>query len=322
MDPRKLITNEDCERFARAWQMMLGASKITLLTHYNPDGDGVSACAALDHILRKLGKEVETIYPTPLKVAINRQPKKVLVNTHSQGPDLIVACDTANYERLYYPEQFHAIPLINIDHHVSSSINPTINLLDPVAPSTCDYLYRLLVSIDAALVDKFVAECLLYGILYDTQSFSIQSTSSQVLRVAADLIDRGVEYHPLAQELMYRKKPTEIKFWGSILTQMQSNAAGSVVWVVIKQKELKAVGLPTEVIAGLENLFAQLAVAGVTILFYEDSQGKSKASFRSKGVDVNVVAKKFGGGGHKLASGLMSDVSLDVLVPQIIACFE
>ena len=322
MKLRNLITNEDAERFARAWQMMLGASKITLLTHYNPDGDGVSACAALDHILRGLGKEVETVYPTPLKVAINRQPKKILINVHDQVPDLVVICDTANYERLYYPEQFRSIPAINIDHHVSSSINPTINLLDPVAPSTCDYLYRLLVSVDPSLVDKFVAECLLYGILYDTQSFSIQSTSAQVLRVAADLIDRGVDYHPLAQELMYRKQPAELKFWGQLLSKMQSNASGSVVWIVVKQQDLKAAGLPTEVIAGLENLFAQLAVTAVTLLFYEDSQGKSKASFRSKGVNVNEVAKKFGGGGHKLASGLMSDIPLDELVQQVTACFE
>lgn len=322
MNSKCLIINEDVAKFAQAWELMLNANKITLLTHYNPDGDGVSACAALDHILRNFGKEIEVVYPTTLKVPIRRQAKKVLINTHEQEPDLVVICDTANYERLYYPDGFHVIPSVNIDHHVSSSIKPTVNLLDPLAPSTCDYLYRLLISVDPSLIDKFVAECLLYGILYDTQSFSIQSTSAQVLRIAADLIDCGVDYYPLTQELMYRKQPRELKFWGQVITQMQASASGNVAWIVIKQKDLKAAGLSTESIAGMENLFAQLAIAGVTMLFYEDSQGKSKVSFRSKGTDVNIVAKKFGGGGHKLASGVMSDTPLDELVPQVIACFE
>ncbi len=322
MNIKNLITSIDQANVARAWEMINAAHNITLLTHYNPDGDGVSACAALDHILNKLGKSVETVYPTPLKVAIKRQPAKVLINRHEQQPDLIIMCDTANYERLYYPEQFKGVSSINIDHHISSSINPTINFVDGKAPSTCDYLYRLLFAVDEALVDKFVAECLLYGILYDTQSFSIQGTSSQVLRIAADLIDKGVEYHALAQELMFRKQFAEIKFWGDMLARVQTNASGNAVWIVVKQKDFKAAGLSLSVVAGLENFIAQLAVAQVTMLFYEDDQGKSKVSFRSKRPDVNAVAKQFGGGGHKFASGLISDEPLDSLVPKVIACFE
>lgn len=321
MEMNMFLSQMEQELFKKAWDCIEKAQKITLLTHYNPDGDGVSACAALDHVLRAKGKEVETIYPTPLKLFIKRQPATVLVNRHDQLPDLVIICDTANYERLYYPAAFHDIPSINIDHHISSSIKPTFNFVDGNATSTCDYLYRLLYSLDQSLIERFVAECLLYGILYDTQSFSIQSTSSQVLRIAADLVDRGAPYGTLTQELRYHKTPEEIKLWGALLAGVSTNASGELAWLVMRQKDLKATGLSLAAIAGLENFIAHLAAANVTILFYEDEQGRSKASFRSKTADVNAVAKLFGGGGHKFAAGLMTAEPLDVLIPKVVACF-
>lgn len=322
MSIKKLFDSIDRVEVFRAWDMIQAANKITLLTHYNPDGDGVSACAAFDHILQKFGKSVETVYPTPLKVDIKRQPQTVFINRHEQTPDLIIICDTANYDRLYYPSEFQSIPSINIDHHVSSSIKPTINFVDPVAPSTCDYLYRILMTINPDLIDQRVAECLLYGILYDTQCFSIQSTGSMVLTIAADLIERGAAFATLSQELKFNKNEQAIKLWGHVLSTVNHNASGSAAWLVVHQKDLLALGLTIEALAGLENFIAQLASADVTMLFYEDAQGRSKVSFRGKRSDVNVVAQKFGGGGHKFAAGLMSSKPLDELVAQVTACFE
>lgn len=317
-----MVSHDEQARIAHAWEMMQQANKITLLTHYNPDGDGVSACAALEHILKKMGKSIETIYPTPLKADIKRQPSKILVNSHEQMPELIVICDTANYERLYYPEIFHAIPTINIDHHISSSIKPTLNFVDGQAPSTCDYLYRLISALDKQLIDRYVGECLLYGILYDTQTLSTQSTQAQVLHVVAEIVEMGISYAEIAQELMYRKAYDEVKFWGQVLANAQTNADGSVVWIVVTQKDLQNTGLPITVIAGLENFIGQLSQADVTILFYEDSLGRSRASFRAKKTDVNTIAKRFGGGGHKFAAGLMSQEPLDSLIPAIIRSFS
>lgn len=322
MSVKKLFDAIDQDEVSRAWDMIQTATKITLLTHYNPDGDGVSACAALDHILQKFGKSVETVYPTPLKVAIKRQPHKVLINRHEQTPDLIIICDTANYDRLYYPAEFQEIPSINIDHHASSSIKPTLNFVDAIAPSTCDYLYRILMVLNPDLIDLRVAECLLYGILYDTQCFSIQSVDAQVLRIAADLVERGAAYGTLSQELKHNKNEQAIKLWGQALSTVAHNTSGSAAWLVVHQKDLCTLGLNVEALAGLENFIAQLASADVTMLFYEDEQGRSKVSFRGKRSDVNVVAQKFGGGGHKFAAGLMSKVPLNELVAQVTACFE
>ena len=321
MSTTKSFNAVDKHQISLAWSMIQAAKKITLLTHYNPDGDGVSACAALDYILQKQDKIVETVYPTPLKVPIKRQPAKVLINVHEQVPDLIIICDTANYERLYYPEAFKGIPTINIDHHVSSSIQSTFNFVDPVALSTCDYLYRILMVIDSTLINAHVADCLLYGILYDTQTFSIQSTNGEVLGIAADLVTRGAQYSTLVQELKHNKNVQEVKLWGHVLANIAHNESKSAVWLVAGQKDLQALGLKSDALSGIENFIAQLASADVTIFFYEDEHGLSKASFRGKHTDVNAVAQKFGGGGHKFAAGLMSKIPLNELVKQVTACF-
>ena len=86
-----------------AWSLLQQASTITFLTHHNPDADGVSACAALSFLMERRGKKIETIYPTKLQTPLKRQSSNVVINSHTRVPDLLVACDTANYDRLYFP---------------------------------------------------------------------------------------------------------------------------------------------------------------------------------------------------------------------------
>ena len=94
-----------------AWQDINKAKKITILIHFRPDGDAISSCAALSSILEKEGKQVESIYPSKPEFIFKRQPKNILINKHKQIPDLIIALDTANYERLYFPKEFSGVVL-------------------------------------------------------------------------------------------------------------------------------------------------------------------------------------------------------------------
>ena len=158
-EPHECETHEcegamfDPKVVAAAWELIKKSSKITLLAHYKPDGDTVSACAALDIILRRLGKTVETVYPTTPEFNFKRQPEKVFINEHSQTPDLLIACDTANFDRLYFPEAFQTIPLINIDHHVSNTIDGVYNFIDPDSSSACEILYSLLLAWDETAIE-------------------------------------------------------------------------------------------------------------------------------------------------------------------------
>lgn len=297
---------------ASSWQALITAKKVTLLTHQNPDGDGISACAALAALLEGRGITVEAIYPTKSEFDIKRQPSKVLINTHSQIPDLLVNCDTANYDRLYLPEAFKNIPFMNIDHHISNKMEATYQLLQPDASSTCELLYELMLHWDAKAITPYIAQALLYGILYDTQVFQIP-THAQTLRVAADLMDAGAELFELKQELLASKTPQMVKAWAAFLNTVELSPSQKTVWASIKQEDLKKYGLTIASLGGFNNFLAQIAGVDVMVLLYETEEGKTKVSLRSLETDVNAIAHKFGGGGHKKASGILLDKSLEAV---------
>jgi len=301
-----------------AWNLLKKAQKITFLTHRNPDADGVSACAALAHVMEKLGKQVEAIYPTVLETVITRQVKHVLVNQHSMIPDLVVMCDTANYDRLYYPDVFKTIPSINIDHHVSNSLQATFNFVASDISSACELAYHLLKYWAVDQIDEYVAQCLLLGILYDCQVFYIQGTNPQTLRLAADLMDLGASLYDLQQELLQNKSPEIIHFWGQLLSSVKIDNSGSFAWVAISQKDLESKGIALTSLVGFSNFLAQLSEVDITAILYETGDGKTKVSMRSKKADVNKIAGLFGGGGHKHAAGILSLEPAIILAQKLI----
>lgn len=317
----KNLINKFCnpQAVTSSWELFNSAEKITFLTHFRPDADGASACAALSAVAEKLGKSVETVYPSPLEPTQKRESNNIKINSHQQLPDLIIMCDTANYERLYYPDIFKAIPSINIDHHISNSITATINLVTDEVSSTCELVYLLLLAWDANLIDLFIAESLLFGILFDSQTFNTQSTRSSTLKVAAELMDRGAHLFQLQSELLYNKNPQIISLWGELLSQVSYSPTSQAAWCSISQEQLQKRDLTLTSTIGFENFLAQLSDIDITIVFSENKDGTSKASLRSKKSDVNDLAKIFNGGGHKHAAGLRSNLPLQQLIQEVCA---
>lgn len=305
------------DQVSGAWELVKSAKNITLLTHSNADGDGISACTALDYILKKLGKTTETIYPDKPEFDYKRQSKNLFINKHNQIPDLIIACDVANYERLYWPKEFNNIPLINIDHHVSNSLNGKFNFINSESSSASEELYIILQLWDANLIDKFVAECLLFGILYDSQIFQIHPLQPRTLNIAADLMQLGADLFKLEKELLSNKKYEIFVFWGKILSNIKITKSGKAAWACITQKDLTENNLNMSSLIGLNNLLSQISDVDVTLLFYEKEDGKIKVSLRSKTTDVNKFAKLFGGGGHVNASGISSNKPMEQIIKEI-----
>jgi phosphoesterase RecJ-like protein len=303
-----------------AWELIKASKNVTLLTHTNADGDGISACAALDHILKNLGKNVETICPDKPEFDYKRKPENLLIGKHSQKPDLIIALDTANQERMFWPETFKNIKLINIDHHISNSINGMFNFINPEASSACEELYVILQHWDTSVIDKYVAECLLFGLLYDTQIFHVlHPLNPRPLNIAADLMRHGADIFELEKELLSNKNHNIFIFWGKILSNVKISPSGKAAWATITQNDLVQNGLNLTSLIGFNTILAQISDVDVTVLFYEKEDGKTRVSLRSKTTDVNTFAKQFGGGGHPNAAGLSSDKSIDQVIKEVTA---
>ncbi len=301
----------------KSLELIKESKSITFLTHFKPDADGISACAALSYWLVKQGKQVETIYPSTAESVLYAQPKNVFINQHHQIPDLLIACDTANYDRLYFPELFTTIPLINIDHHISNSIKGTYDLVASDASSTCELVYVLLQNWDITSIDKEVASILLYGILYDSQSFQTNNTTPNTLRVAADLVEKKAELFFLNRLLSAQKTKNIMKLWGYLLQKMQYSSTEQSIWLSINEKTCADHGCDMSAIQGLHNFIIQNMAVDIVALFAEINAEETKISLRSTKTDVNALAQKFGGGGHKNAAGLMLKKPLDECIALI-----
>jgi len=316
MNPEKLKNMADM-----IWHLIDKAKKVTLLTHERPDGDGISACAAMDLLLRAMGKETETIYPTNPEFAYTRQPKTVLVNSHSFIPDLIIVLDTATQKRCYISEAFSLVPLIVIDHHISNDIDATVRCVDPNASSACELLYELMMLWDASCITKKIAESLAMGILYDTQVFRTTLTSAKTLRIVADLMEKGADLCVLKDELLANRNPDIIKVWASFLQSVTLSPSGKSAWAVLPKKNLVFIDGAIPVLVGFSNFLAEISTTDIIAIFYETEDGKTKVSLRSRYTDVNALAKKFGGGGHIHAAGIVTTMPLDECVNQVTRLF-
>lgn len=303
---------------AESWKLIQRSQKVTLLTHWKPDADGMSACNAMAIVLKKYGKNVEIIYKSAPAVSYKcGVQQEALIDKHDQIPDLLIALDTSTYGRMYYPEVFKKIALINIDHHLNSDIHGVYNFVNPEASSACEELFFILKAWNPALIDQDVAKHLLLGILSDTQCFHSQATTIRTLRVAADLMALGANLLELETTLSVRKSPQVIAFWGHILRSIKSSDKGLATWVMITQSDFKSFGLTPSCLVGFSEFLEKTSDTDVTIVFYETEDGKTKVALRSDKIDVNAIASQFGGGGHSHAAGLLIAKPIDQVIEMI-----
>ena len=300
-----------------AWDLIQRSRAITLLSHSNPDADGVSACATLEHIFKKFDKSVETIYPSKPETDYKRQPRNTLINKHTQQPDLIIVIDTATPQRMYWSPSFNQIPMINIDHHISNIIKGIFNFINPQSSSACEELYFLLKQWSPGSIDAYIAQCLLCGILYDTKIFHTQSTTANTLRIAAELTDYGINLFELESELLSNKNPSIIALWGKLLSNISFSNKKNAAWITVTQSDLQQFKLTPFATVGLSNFLCELSDIDITIVFYETEDGKTKVSLRSRKTDVNKFAAQFGGGGHPNAAGILSNKPVKQTVDEI-----
>ncbi|HBS47663.1 TPA: hypothetical protein DEO28_04865 [Candidatus Dependentiae bacterium] len=305
-----------------AWNLIKNSKKITLLTHFKPDGDAIGSCGALETFLEncisEIGeKQIETVYPTPPEIETQYASKNVFINSFKQMPDLLIALDTSTYSRLFFPKEFLNIPFINIDHHISSDIKPTINFLEPLS-SACELLFDILDKFNSEKIDKVVATKLLFGILSDSKIFKTQSTTTNTLQVATTLMGKGADLYKLQAEILATKTPAMLQFWGELLNKLKSTSDSKIIWSTVKKEDFKKYNLTSTALVGFINLVSDISTSELAILIYENEDNMVQVSFRSKNMDVNKLASNFGGGGHKNAAGLITSKKLELVEKDIL----
>lgn len=307
----------DTHDASRAWTLIEQAHRITLLAHRKPDGDALSSCAALSQLLTSLGKTVETVYPGGAPERVPFPPAPLHDNTHTFTPDLIISCDTANRARMYYPDKWQTIPLIVIDHHVRTEVTGTIAFTHPQASSTCE-LVALLFEAWQQTPTPTIANTLLFGILTDTQSFTTSNTTPRTLEIASNLIRHGANLYAMNQAVIQHTDPRIIALWGNLMANVIWDESKQFASIICPPDFLAKNNFSEKDLTGFINFFSSITTVDVSLLMYEQEDGTTKVSLRSKTTDVNAVANHFGGGGHVNAAGISSKTPLVELHAEVL----
>ncbi len=305
--------------------------RIAITTHPNPDADALGSSLALYLLLKARGHEVKVITPTdyPDFLRWMKGNEEVFIfseeNSEEAGKiitdaDIVFCLDFSMLNRLNGLEEFvksskgHKVV---IDHHLDPEPFADYQLLNPKAAATAELIYEFILKMEArSEITKEIAECIYAGILTDTGSFKFPSTSSNVHRIIADLIDIGVDIHYVNREIYDTNSLNRLRFIGfALLEKLVVREDLNIAYFVISAEDFDRFGLKKGDTEGLVNY--ALSIKGIvmaTIII--ERKEEVKLSFRSVGdYAVNLFANHhFEGGGHKNASG---GVSYDGLQPTV-----
>lgn len=194
-------------------------------------------------------------------------------------------------------------PIVNIDHHNSNAGFGSINF---VRPDACAAALLVLEIIDGLgqIVNPEIATCLYTAILAETGSFRFSNTSAEALLVSARLANEGADPSAIAAQVYDRKTPTALRLIGSALSSLETALDGAVSIISLERAGSYDCRVAADELEGLVNYAMAVEGVKVAVSLRELSDGIVKVSLRSCGaVDVDRVARQFGGGGHSNAAG-------------------
>ena len=309
-----------------AVELLAGAETIAVVAHVHPDADTIGAGLALALVLDKCGKRVEVGFAAPatLPESLASLPGcHMLVSPEgmSRDVDLVVTVDVPSAKRLGELSDL-AGPgrrVLVIDHHASNEMFGSANFIDVSADSTTMMIADIL---DAwgKPIELDVAHCIYAGLTTDTGSF--RWASSRALRLAARLVDLGVDNAAISRTLMDTHPFVWLPLLSRVLAsaQLLPDAVGGrgLVYAVVGHQDW--VDSRPEEVESIVDIVRTTQQAEVAAVFKEVDPQQWSVSMRAKAdVDLAAVASEFGGGGHRLAAGYSTVGSIDDAVASLCA---
>lgn len=318
------------QRWMPILNFLADKKRILITTHVNPDGDALGSEIALAHYLNECGKQIHVINSDPLASFFEFLTRDVRIEQfqrqeHLQLIDSCDGClvvDVSDWKRLGdigAALRESAIPVACIDHHLQGGKMGDVYVIDEKASCTGELVYDLLLSAKATFTQSIV-DAIYTCILTDTGSFKFSNTTATTHRVAADLLARGAQFQKIYAELYESDSIGRNLLKGHLLAHMQFACDGRIAWFVLSQELLRSTGAREWEAEGFSELARSIKSVEISVMFTETREGRTKASFRSKGaIPINTLAEQFDGGGHKYAAGAALPWRLDESIPIVIA---
>lgn len=287
-----------------------------LATHISPDSDAIGSVVGLYLALKGEGKEVSLYLNDGMPNRfVGLVPDDLKYITSVPDSDFIfIGVDCATKKRLGdLSEDLVARSRMsyNIDHHTSNELWAKLNYIDAVSPATACIIYKLLDELKINISSE-MASLLYAGILDDTGFFRFSNTTPDSLSIAGKLVELGARPADISNIIHFNVPKRVVNLRAAALNTLQFYLNDRVAMLNVTRAMLDQTGCKSEESEGLVDLAR--GVEGVDLAFFiREMDDKLKVSCRAKTeeFDVNQLAGKFGGGGHKMASGFTFEGSLE-----------
>ncbi len=316
--------------------LLASPKKIAIIPHRNQDGDSMGSTLGLYHFLIQLQHEVTVISPNEFADYLAWMPAADQVLLFEENHE---ACEPKlNEADIIFTLDFNAFhrtgefmgsflekldkTFIMIDHHQLPDGYATYMYSDTKMSSACEMVYHFITQLGyESLINTTVGTCLYTGLVTDTGSFRFSSTTSTTLRVAASLIDKGVNSAQIHNNLFDTSSYSRLQLLGKALQNMKLMPEYKTSYITLTQEELDAHHYQKGDTEGFVNYGLSIDGIDFTAIFIENkSEGIIKISFRSQGdYDVNQFARNyFNGGGHINAAGGKSTENMEDTIAKFI----
>jgi bifunctional oligoribonuclease and PAP phosphatase NrnA len=297
------------------------SKNILLSTHINPDGDGIGSGLALICILTKMGKKVDFINRDALPSIYKFLPGSNLIKnvTKIRGMyDLAIVLECPEIERnggiVDYKK--HAKVTVNIDHHLGNTMYGDLNIVDPSAAAVGAQLYKIMKKLSWT-IDRDIATCIYTAIVTDTGSFRYSNTTPEIHIIASELLKKGADPEYISSQV-YASTEAAVKLLNLMLSNLKVD--GKIGYSCLTRKMFKETGAAESETDNFINNIRAIKLVETAMLFKEIGPTSVKVSFRSKGnADVNNIARRFQGGGHKHAAGAVIHLPLASAIKTVLA---
>lgn len=304
--------NHKAPQWEAAAAAIRAANSILIVTHIRPDGDALGSALGLGNALRQMGKTVTIADDDPTPDFLAWLPRaSSIVNAVSGAWDLLISTDASDEVRTGLVGEIgraNSKMVINLDHHETNTYFGDIHLVVPSAASATEIVAQLWEHMGISL-NYEIAQPLLVGLVTDTLGFRTTATTPQTLATAQKLVQAGASLSEATQRSLDLMTADELLLWKRVLPSVELH--GEVAEATIRQSDLEALGINGFSTGGLVGFLRSVQEVRISVVFLEEADG-IKVSMRSKpGYDVSGVAFQLGGGGHKQASGVTLEMSLE-----------
>lgn len=339
-EKRKQMDLEDLQPPAELVRGLREAKSLWIVPHHNPDPDTMGAALALAEALREMDRTVRVLGYEDPSIGLADLPGFADVTAaedaerifREEQPDTLVLVDCHRIDRTGPLEE--TLDRFStrwcVDHHLVSGRNaPEKGWVEARACSTCTLVFQLIETLgegdDAFGDDPFemsldMATNIYAGLVTDTGGFRFSNTGPFTFDLAARLSRMGVDTAQVAREALYRNRPQGMALLQRVLGTFEYHAGGRVLIARVTQAMLDETGGHLSDTEGFVNIATAVADVRYVAFLKETAPGVWRASLRVRGEgDVQVIAARYGGGGHKQAAGCTIEGEGDEVVGLLVS---